>query len=79
MRALRDALLTRENKLRWDRVNELVEQQLQERKAMQVGINKYIHLCIFIFIHTCIERDSCFYSFTSMHYDETQAALGLCQ
>jgi hypothetical protein len=31
--ALRDALLTRENKLRWDRVHELVEQQMSEQPA----------------------------------------------
>jgi 3-oxoacyl-ACP reductase-like protein len=30
---LRDALLTRENKLRWDRVHELVEQQKTEQQA----------------------------------------------
>lgn len=35
--ALRDALLTRENKLRWDRVHELVEQQMSEQQAANGG------------------------------------------
>eukprot|EP00967_Tisochrysis_lutea_P064523 scaffold83604_cov34-Tisochrysis_lutea.AAC.3 len=36
-RALRDALLTPENKLRWDRVNELVEQQLNGSSDKPLG------------------------------------------